>query len=29
MNILARTSIPAQARRGFDDLNSFVLERDY
>jgi geranylgeranyl diphosphate synthase type I len=29
MNALARTSIPAEARRGFDELNSFILERDY
>lgn len=29
MNALARTSIPPEARRGFDDLNSFILERDY
>ena len=29
MNILARTSIPPEARRGFDELNSFILERDF
>jgi geranylgeranyl diphosphate synthase type I len=29
MNVLARTSIPPEARRGFDELNSFILERDY
>jgi geranylgeranyl diphosphate synthase type I len=29
MNALARTSIPPEARRGFDELNSFILERDY
>lgn len=29
MNALARTSILPEARRGFDELNSFILERDY
>jgi geranylgeranyl diphosphate synthase type I len=29
MNALARTSIPPEARRGFDELNTFILERDY
>ncbi len=29
MNAMARTSIPPEARRGFDELNSFILERDY
>lgn len=29
MNVLARTSILPEARRGFDELNSFILERDY
>jgi hypothetical protein len=29
MNVLARTSIPPEARRGFDELNSFILERDF
>jgi geranylgeranyl diphosphate synthase type I len=29
MDALARTSIRPEARRGFDELNSFILERDY
>lgn len=29
MSALARTTIPPHARRGFDELNSFILERDY
>jgi len=29
MNALARTTVSPASRRGFDDLNSFILERDY
>jgi geranylgeranyl pyrophosphate synthase len=29
MDALARTSIAPEARRGFDELTSFILERDY
>jgi hypothetical protein len=29
MDALSRTTIEPEARRGFDALTSFILERDY
>jgi geranylgeranyl diphosphate synthase, type I len=29
MDALSRTTMPPEARRGFDELTSFILERDY